>query len=1008
MTGPALQIRQKKIAQQQQSLPSAYAIEDQAVAHAQRALQRHTARPVALQRQAAGPVLRASGLEQQEVTRLTVQRQAVIKQLAALPQIEGQPLQRAAQPVPAKPQSPADWVTVMRHQAEQVEGQALDTRQYAQFTALQRQVANTLVQGFRSDRGPAQARYDTYGEHLATLQRHEISAPVSRVVLGLVPAGERLALQRAVDTAVQRYEAEAELVATFVQRQSLQRQLAELDAEATQPVLQRIQARRGAGNPLPEPIQRHLEQGLNHDLSRVRIHDDAEADTLAKGVNALAFTTGSDIFFQSGKFNPNSQSGLELLAHEVTHTVQQSQGRVGPGVDPDAGLEAEARSMGAKLAQQATGLPHSQAHSRGLRQRPALTPTTTVQRRAAGTPAPAVTTVQRVGIIKHSEGANVRATPDPKGKLLLPQPLPVGKRVGVISQTADGWSRVALPSGRTGYVQSSRVTTNIPDPGASLIKVPAGMTAIEIAEKYYKAVVRPGQDLRFYVNVLAFLDQQRGTGAFKKQELVAGRLLWVPSAPFAQSLVGQVGSGSITGGALAQAKAAMGNSPGANVLRSVLESPTYIKEVLGEAWNTVKAHWPVMLATTVALVSAELLVGVLAAAPEPTTITKFLAVGLQGLITIVAGAGVAVSLAAAVKSGEMWLRTAWTAQGNASRIKAASKAFLGMIAQVVAAIASVAGVKASAAKTQALAGMYTREALIAQIGSKATYEALMNTLVARGIKQNNAQLLGALIKKVPDPLELKGFLRKVDKPVEFLATLEKYPLNRVRQVLAEIDSQSIAPQYATRLLQLNLENPVPTKPLTAERAAFLKEKFPQDSADKMFGGRSAVLREELTPQQLARDKLAGQQYQALLNDILANSPYVYRYTTRFALQQLREKGKDVETAFMTNVMVKNPNDVSLGTQLKPEWYKYSDGNPDVVIKIPRGLLSRAEVPRPSGNTSRLAGWEFTTSAYPEAGKGGMLQFMGSVPNNILEKGIKNGDIEIIYLTGGTSRLPQPK
>ncbi len=312
--------------------------------------QAHLWRPQVLQRQAAGPVLRASGLEQAEVARVQLQRQAVSEQLAALPQMEGVAVQRQTQPVPAKPQSPADWVTVMRHQAEQVEGQALDTRQYAQFTALQRQVANTLVQGFRSDRGPAQARYDTYGEHLATLQRHEISAPVSRVVLGLVPAGERLALQRAVDTAVQRYEAEAGVAATAAQRQTLQRQLVELDAEATQPVLQRIQARRGAGNPLPEAIQRHLEQGLNHDLSRVRIHDDAEADTLAKGVNALAFTTGSDIFFQSGKFNPNSQSGLELLAHEVTHTVQQSQGRVGPGVDPDAGLESEARSMGAKLA----------------------------------------------------------------------------------------------------------------------------------------------------------------------------------------------------------------------------------------------------------------------------------------------------------------------------------------------------------------------------------------------------------------------------------------------------------------------------------------------------------------------------------------------------------------------------------------------------------------------------------------------------------------------------------
>ncbi|MBZ9713190.1 hypothetical protein [Deinococcus multiflagellatus] len=124
----------KKRVRQQQARPITPAPrQDPAIqlSAAQQALQRHTARPVALQRQVTGPVLRASGLEQQEVTRLAVQRQAVNEQLAALPQVEGQPIQRAAQPVPAKPQSPADWVTVMRHRAEQVEGQALDTRQYA-------------------------------------------------------------------------------------------------------------------------------------------------------------------------------------------------------------------------------------------------------------------------------------------------------------------------------------------------------------------------------------------------------------------------------------------------------------------------------------------------------------------------------------------------------------------------------------------------------------------------------------------------------------------------------------------------------------------------------------------------------------------------------------------------------------------------------------------------------------------------------------------------------------
>lgn len=254
----------------------------------------------------------------------------------------------------------------MRARAEEVQGRPLDARSSAAFTSLQRQVAQTLAQGFRSDRGDAQARYAAYGEHLATLQRHPVSAPVARVVLGLIPPAEHLPLQRAVDETLQRFQAQERASLNFDTLQTLQRQLAELDAEATQPVLARIQARRGSGNPLPEAVQRHLEQGLNHDLSRVRIHDDAEADKLAKGVNAIAFTTGTDIFFQSGQFNPNTQSGLELLAHEVTHTVQQSQGRVGTGIDPDAGLESEARTMGARLAHLVPPVTRPNPHAPGL------------------------------------------------------------------------------------------------------------------------------------------------------------------------------------------------------------------------------------------------------------------------------------------------------------------------------------------------------------------------------------------------------------------------------------------------------------------------------------------------------------------------------------------------------------------------------------------------------------------------------------------------------------------
>lgn len=90
----------------------------------------------------------------------------------------------------------------------------------------------------------------------------------------------------------------------------------------------RIEARAGGGKPLDEMVQRRLEDGLGADLSGVRIHTDHEADELSQSVNAVAFTTGQDIFFREGTYNPNSTEGMQLLAHEATHTVQQAAGPV--------------------------------------------------------------------------------------------------------------------------------------------------------------------------------------------------------------------------------------------------------------------------------------------------------------------------------------------------------------------------------------------------------------------------------------------------------------------------------------------------------------------------------------------------------------------------------------------------------------------------------------------------------------------------------------------------------
>lgn len=91
----------------------------------------------------------------------------------------------------------------------------------------------------------------------------------------------------------------------------------------------RINQARGGGAALDSNLQRQMGQGMGYDFSGVRVHTSPEADNLNQQLNAKAFTTGQDIFFKQGEYNPGSSSGKELIAHELTHVVQQGTGRVG-------------------------------------------------------------------------------------------------------------------------------------------------------------------------------------------------------------------------------------------------------------------------------------------------------------------------------------------------------------------------------------------------------------------------------------------------------------------------------------------------------------------------------------------------------------------------------------------------------------------------------------------------------------------------------------------------------
>jgi outer membrane protein OmpA-like peptidoglycan-associated protein len=110
----------------------------------------------------------------------------------------------------------------------------------------------------------------------------------------------------------------------------IQREAASGDVlnKSTETLGLRIQREVGSGSALGDSTRGQLEQHLGADFSSVRVHTDSAAQQLSQDLNANAFTTGSDIFFGSNKFNPNSSDGMQLLAHEATHVVQQASGAV--------------------------------------------------------------------------------------------------------------------------------------------------------------------------------------------------------------------------------------------------------------------------------------------------------------------------------------------------------------------------------------------------------------------------------------------------------------------------------------------------------------------------------------------------------------------------------------------------------------------------------------------------------------------------------------------------------
>jgi|GEM_PF-2192009 len=182
-------------------------------------------------------------------------------------------------------------------------------------------------------------------------QLRQMQRQVGNRALNHMLAAGRVQAKLTVGPAGDRYEQEADHMADAVMRSAavtpsapdespepIQRSPAApiglKGGDAGDSIEAKLAANKGGGAPLPAATRAKMETGLGADFSGVRIHTGAESQTLNQALGAQAFTHGADVFMGAGKYAPGSSDGQRLLAHELTHVVQQGAGTVRRAAQP--------------------------------------------------------------------------------------------------------------------------------------------------------------------------------------------------------------------------------------------------------------------------------------------------------------------------------------------------------------------------------------------------------------------------------------------------------------------------------------------------------------------------------------------------------------------------------------------------------------------------------------------------------------------------------------------------
>lgn len=198
----------------------------------------------------------------------------------------------------AKPSAPKPWGEMASNVAQSVTGETLRGN-------------NGLVIQRQMTLGAVSDRYEAEADRLAPQIVSQINAPAADSLVHQTSHASTLQIKAL--------------------RPNLQLKSNGTEGAVSPQIESGINQARGKGRSLESGLQNQLSQAMGADFSGVRIHADTKANQLSQSLNARAFTSGQDVFFKQGEYQPGSQSGQTLIAHELTHVVQQnSSGQANP------------------------------------------------------------------------------------------------------------------------------------------------------------------------------------------------------------------------------------------------------------------------------------------------------------------------------------------------------------------------------------------------------------------------------------------------------------------------------------------------------------------------------------------------------------------------------------------------------------------------------------------------------------------------------------------------------